>query len=305
MLLKATKPKLDLAQPKIHCEVAEARAVRLATGVYCFVLFEDVFHLFLHRHLFLATGAWPQFPVGPVCVVWLLALASLIFGFRMGAAASVNWLCCVIMLGVAAPNEGFQQAADDSVTIGIAFLLIILPRLSPIAGRWILAAYLSSIYLDSGIHKLLSPMWSGGFGVAAPMSLPNLVWIPTNWMTRLPSWIWHGMGYGVVGFELLFGLLYTWHRTRVPALIAGILMHVGIAVVYPIPVFGWIMVSIYVGLFPERWYRPMERFVGMSGQKIVFLSRQMIAGIAIAYALSVVTVYAPGYLPTKVVRKTA
>lgn len=33
------------------------------------------------------------------------------------------------MLGLAAPNDGFQQAACDSVIIGISLLLLILPRL--------------------------------------------------------------------------------------------------------------------------------------------------------------------------------
>ncbi len=272
---------------------------------YSLVLFEDVAHLYVHRDLFRDTGAWPQFPIGSVCLVCLAALGLLAFGLRTRAAALVNWLCCVVMLGVAAPNEGFQQAAADSVIIGVAFLLIILPRLSPAAGRWILAAYLIAIYLDSGVHKLLSPMWSGGFGVAAPMSFPSLVWVPMSWMSWLPSWIWHGMGYGVVAFELLFGLLYAWHRTRAPSLIVGILMHAGIAIVYPIPVFGWIMVSIYAGLLPERWYRPMERFVHTSAQDPVFLSPRMITGIAMAYALSVATVYAPAYLPIKAVHKAA
>jgi hypothetical protein len=99
-------------------------------------------------------------PIGAACAIWLVALTCLLFDVR--AAALTNWLGCAVILGLVAPNEGFQQAAGDSVIIGIAFLLIVLPRLEAETCRWILAAYLSCIYLDSGIHKLLSPMWSGG-----------------------------------------------------------------------------------------------------------------------------------------------
>jgi hypothetical protein len=126
-----------------------------------------------------------------------------------------------------------------------------------------------------------------------------------DWMAAVPSWIWRSAGYGVVWFELLFWLLYVWRRTRVPALLAGILMHVGIALVYPIPVFGWIMVSIYAGLLPEGWYRPIEKSIRASARNVVPLSPRMITGIATAYALSVAAVYAPGYLPVKAVRKIA
>jgi hypothetical protein len=238
-------------------------------------------------------------------VVWLSALICLLFGFRTGAAAWVNWLCCALMLGIAAPNEGFQQAACDSVTIGIAFLLIFLPKLTDAVCRWILAAYLSAIYLDSGAHKILSPMWSGGFGAAVPMTFPSLVWIPAGWMAWFPSWVWHGMGYGVVGFEVLFWLLFLCPYTRVPALLAGIFMHAAIGIVYPIPVFGWIMISLYAGLLPATWYRPVERFVGKIPQKTASPNLRTITGIAVAYGLSVIAVYAPGYLPIKAVRKAA
>jgi hypothetical protein len=89
---------------------------------------------------------------------------------------------------------------------------------------------------------------------------------------------------------------------------AGILMHIGIAVVYPIPVFGWIVVSIYAGLLPERCYRPVECFIRTStpGKPgTLSLSPRMIGGIVIVYALSIAAFYAPGYLPIKAVRKAA
>jgi hypothetical protein len=210
-------------------------------------------------------------------------------------------------VGLVASNDGFQQAAGDSVAIGIAFLLLILPRLTPTHGRWLVALYLTSIYLDSGIHKLLSPMWGGGFGVAAPMTLPSLVWIPTNWMAWFPSWVWHFMGYGVVGFEVLFGPLYLWKRTRFPALITGILLHLGISIVYPIPSFGWIMIALYAALLPVTWQRPPGRlFRAGRPVKTIALNPGIVTACAVLWGLAVASVYTPAaYLPVKVFRKAA
>ncbi len=104
--------------------------LRIAFGL---VMLADVSHLYAHWDLFLPTALWPWFPVGPVCLIWLAALGGLIFGFR--TAVVLNWICCAVMLGIVAPNEGFQQAAGDSVAIGIAFLLLVLPRLEATAGR--------------------------------------------------------------------------------------------------------------------------------------------------------------------------
>jgi hypothetical protein len=91
--------------------------------------------------------------------------------------------------------------------------------------RWILAGYLGSIYFDSAIHKLTWPMWSHGFGLAAPMMLPNLVWMPAGWMALFPVWLWRLLGYGVVVFELTFFLFYAFRRTRVALLLTGMAMH--------------------------------------------------------------------------------
>jgi hypothetical protein len=260
--------------------------------VFSIVLLADVAHLFAHRALFLTTGLWPWFPVGPISLLWMAALALLAAGWQTSIAAVVNWLCCAIMLGLVAPNNGFQQAACDSVTIGISFLLLIVPRMSATSARWLLAAYLSSIYVDSAIHKLFSPMWSGGFGVLAPMTLPSLVWTDTSWASELPKWFWHAAGYGVCGFELLFPVLYAWRRTRLIALFTGIGMHAGIGIIYPIPVFAGIMLSLYAALLvPEILYGTQTAPVPWNRRTAVVLG---------VWGLAILNFYYP---PLKALRK--
>jgi hypothetical protein len=93
-------------------------ALRMAFGI---VLLADVADLYARRALFLATAMWPWFPLGAFSLVWMTAVVGLIIGFRIRIAALLNWICCALALGLVAPNDGFQQAACDSVTIGLSF----------------------------------------------------------------------------------------------------------------------------------------------------------------------------------------
>jgi len=124
-------------------------------------------------------------------------------------------------------------------------------------------------------------------------------------MIWLPSWIWRVMGWGVIAFELSFGALYLWRVTRIPALLTGIALHAGIAVIYPIPVFGWLMICLYAALLPAEWYRPGERILRRTPQgKPLALNPRAIAAVAVLWALAIASVYGPrGYLPNRLYNK--
>jgi hypothetical protein len=243
-------------------------ALRIVFGL---VLLADMTHLYAHLNVFPIVRAWPV-PLRPLLALWLLIIMSVIVGYRLRAAMIANYVCCMVILGVLAPQGGFSGA--DPIAIGLSLLIVVLPcnaatidrvggreGLWPAitAARWLLAAYLSSIYVDSGISKVLSPMWSSGFGAATPMGLPSMVWMDTSWMARIPALVLRLVGWGVVGFELLFPALYAWRVTRVSALAAGIALHVGIACLYPIPAFSGEMLAIYAGLLPDECYAPLRR----------------------------------------------
>jgi hypothetical protein len=242
-------------------------AMRIAFGL---VLLADITHLYAHLTIFPTVATWPL--LRPVLLLWLFVIVSVIVGYRLRAAAIANYLFCGFVLGVLAPTGGFSGA--DPVAIGLSLLIVLLPcnaatldriggrrELQPAisAARWLLAAYLSSIYVDSAIHKILSPMWISGFGVATPMGLANMVWMDTGWLARIPALVLRLVGWSVVGFELLFPLLYVWRVTRFFAVAAGIALHAGIACIYPIPAFSGEMIAIYLGLLPDQCYVPLQR----------------------------------------------
>jgi hypothetical protein len=293
------------------------------------VLLADICHLFAHLEVFpnLQTFIWPA---RGILLFWCLALVCMIVGYRTWAATMANYLCCVVMLGSLAPSGGFQQAAADSVSIGLSLLAVLLPcvtglgidadadlAFAPVAARWVLAAYLGSVYFDSGVHKLLSPMWLGGFGATTPMGLPSLVWINTGWMSLFPPLLLRFLGWSVVGFELLFIPLYAWRRTRAATLLVGIALHIGIGLLYPIPIFSGLMIAAYCGLLPDSWYRRLgfahRRSPGTRIDSIAFwnwltprhavlLASLWVVAISISYAPGFVA-YRPIWLALKAVRR--
>jgi hypothetical protein len=255
-------------------------------------------------------------------IPWLIVLVCMIVGYRTRIAVIANYICCVFILGIAAGKEGFSQVAGDSVAISLSLLAVILPcgavfatdrmgesdspRPSVAAARWVLAAYLSSIYADSGIHKLASPMWYHGLGLATPMGLPSLVWMNMAWAVRFPPLLFRICGWGVIAFELLFPFFYIWRRTRVLTVLLGIAMHIGIALLYPFPTFSALMIAIYMGLLPERYYAPLrqlDKWIATRFRKPWFndrvrnlqlpiSSRLVVAGIVV-WSLCIGVTYAP------------
>jgi hypothetical protein len=252
-------------------DAARFSAFRVVLGA---ALLADVIHLYLHRSIFSSLQKL-QWPIGPMLVPWSIVLVCMIAGYGTRIATIANYICCVFILGIAAGKEGFSQVAGDSIAISLSLLAVILPcgavfavdrmgvtdspQSSVAAARWVLAGYLSSIYVDSGIHKLMSPMWFSGLGLATSMSLPSLVWMNMAWTHLFPALLFRIFGWGVIAFELLFPFFYIWRRTRVLIVLLGIAMHIGIALVYPFPIFSALMIAICMGLLPDSYYGPLRQ----------------------------------------------
>ncbi len=128
------------------------------------VLLADVAHLYAHRALF--AEEWQRFvPLGPALIIWAIVLGTFIVGLHTRAAAFANYLCAVFLLG---QPSAISQVAGDSVAISLSLLAVFFPCGSALsldrrvlrparpprsfaATRWALAAYLSTVYVDSGL----------------------------------------------------------------------------------------------------------------------------------------------------------
>ena len=101
------------------------------------------------------------------------------------------------------------------------------------------------IYVSSGLWKISYPMWRDGSAVHWALSLNafhRFPWpVPIDWALFIALFTW-----GTVLFELLFPILVFFRLTRVPALIAGIGLHIGLWATLELGPFSFLMIASYI-----------------------------------------------------------
>lgn len=116
------------------------------------------------------------------------------------------------------------------------------------------------IYFTTGLVKLKGTGWFEGTwweGTSIHYTLNYLVMSRYSYATvPVPFWLTKFMTYVVVWWEVLFPLLVIYRPTRMPALLFGILFHVGIFVTMSIGWFGFYTMCLYtVWVTDEFWAR--------------------------------------------------
>ncbi len=69
------------------------------------------------------------------------------------------------------------------------------------------------------------------------------------------------LGYFVIVFETLFIFLFWFRPLRIPLLLIGILFHLGILIIYPIPWFALTVIAVYLLLLPERFWLKLSKII--------------------------------------------
>jgi predicted DCC family thiol-disulfide oxidoreductase YuxK len=119
------------------------------------------------------------------------------------------------------------------------------------------------VYLNSGFHKIVSPMWLDGLGVWLPASIPMITWTDLTWMLNMKN-LMKFAGYLVLCFEVLFIFLFWFKPFRLTLLAIGVILHVGILIAFPIPSFSLTMLSIYILMIPESFWLWMRNKIKSS-----------------------------------------
>lgn len=198
--------------------------------------------------------------------LWLVVATGLMMGAYSRVCAVLNYVACVIFLGFFAMPASCEFH-PDALYLTTSFALSFLPigrvwsidawRAKP-ADRSIgpgaevfFALLVSSIYFESALWKLSSTMWMNGLGYWTPatqpwLGLPSLPW------TLDREWLARGAGYVTLAFELTFVVLVWFRRLRWFLLTIGLVLHVGIGTILPLPLFGLIMLALLGALLPLR-----------------------------------------------------
>ncbi|MEM6794852.1 MAG: HTTM domain-containing protein, partial [Acidobacteriota bacterium] len=204
-------------------------------------------------------------------VIWGPAILCLMIGWCTRPASVINYLITVALLG---PLTDFEYHYDF-VLLGTTFLLIwIRPGAALSVDRWlarrrgdawrddvsVLSYYaplimgLGLFYLDSVTYKVLSSMWLTGLGLWRPSSIPPLTYLNLGPLLDQEVLV-RSLSYLVFLFEVIFLFVFFRRAWRVPILIFGALMHLGIAVAFPIPLFGVGSAIFFLLMVPFAWWR--------------------------------------------------
>lgn len=209
---------------------------------------------------------------------WLFLTFLILIGYATRFAAVAVYGISVALIGHYFMNYRLDWHVDG-VFITVALMLVFMPsdralsvrrsldvrrhrtageappahrRVRPIWGM-ALAFLVATLYLDSVFWKSSSPMWLSGLGLWGPASFPfaNYHRIPALFDL---SWLMLSAGYLTLVFEAVFPFTIWFRQLRIPLIILGIVLHVGISIVFPIPIFSLLMLSLYLGFVPGEVY---------------------------------------------------
>lgn len=212
---------------------------------------------------FLMPDALGAYPVAVALFgLWGLALLALLVGWRTRLAAWAAWLLTVWFFY---RNATFTNGGDELIRVTTLYLALGHTVLSSESRGWSLdrratgatgvakmpawpvrfvQIQLSLVYVVSGFWKLVGASWWDGS--ALQYALGN------DAFSRFgaPAWAWaHPMfaaaTIGMAWWELLFPVLATARRTRVPALGFGVVLHLWILTFMNIGVFPFIVLGCY------------------------------------------------------------
>lgn len=258
--------------------------------LFCLMTLSIINEVMFFRPIFfdnIDTMGRNPFPAKLLLAIWTFAVIMVGIGFRTRIFTVLNYFL-TITFAAFFTNASIGTFNDDLLRMG-SFLMIFMPvsrsfsvdallgQLRYSAPRPASTPYyhyfffvfltLGLLYFGSGMTKCYSDMWTRGLGLWIPSSVPHNHWnelytlyIDHYWLVVTLNWL-------VIAFELLFVFILLNRRWHGYLAISGILLHVGIALIFPFPKVCIGPIIFYTLLIPSRfWYWLSAKFT--SAEKI-------------------------------------
>jgi hypothetical protein len=204
---------------------------------------------------------------------WVAVLVGLLTGHRARLMACLNF---VLILSIHERNVYVLTGADTVMRV-FSFWLIFAPLneyyaidririektfLSHTLPIFILRLQFVLIYVFTGYLKLIEGIWTRGEALGYVLQLESLL-LPPGKLLQLhaPNGLLTLMTYLVLLTELAlpFLLFLPFARVRLIGIVAGALLHTGIALTLAIPDFSLMMLAGYALFFDPKWIDRVER----------------------------------------------
>ncbi len=269
---------------RLYNKKIDASGLAVFRIFYGLVLLADVIQLFYFRHLifdeipFLVPS---EIDFSIPLIAWMITIIFIIFGLFTREAAIINYIFSLIFLSTIDTYEYHMYY----IYVGINFLLIFtnISKSGSLDALWLKLKYsntrvvynpskktsvlnyyvlvligIAFVYFDSVFYKFASPLWLDGLGVWLPASVPQITHSDTTFLLN-QKWLVIAMGYLTLIFETIFIFTFFRKKWRIPLLIIGIGLHVGIIIEFPIPRFGMGFIALYLLLVPVNFWRKLRQ----------------------------------------------
>jgi predicted DCC family thiol-disulfide oxidoreductase YuxK len=264
---------------KLYNKKIDGRGLALFRIFYSLVLLAEVATMFHFRSLIyepIPFQGIPEIGMTIPFIVWMASIVFILFGLFTRMATIVNYVCTLFLISTISTFEYHMFYAY----VGINFLLIFLPvsrcwsidrlfeklkysntkfqyipssKVSVLAYQIPVFIGVAFVYFDSIFYKFDSEIWMKGLGMWYPSSMPMAT--IANFQSLLNNeFIAKFMGYATVVFEFVFIFIMWNKRFRIAILLIGMVLHIGILVLWPIPFFALGVCAIYVLLVPVGFF---------------------------------------------------
>jgi hypothetical protein len=206
-------------------------------------------------------------------VMWTMAMAvtgAMLVGWRSDAAvlgtflilwlqtlwnryplSSAHQVAIVVVFCLIWANTGLVWSADARRR-NLAGKSPVGAPSTPIWPLRIIRYQVALIYLSSALWKLLYPSWRDGTAAYWAINLNGFHRFPVEIPVAFEP-VFYLLTWSTVLFELFFPLLVWFRATRVPCLIAGIGLHLGLFLALELGPFSWAMIATYVAFLDPEW----------------------------------------------------
>lgn len=262
---------------------------------FCLVLLAEIVQFYYFRHLIFDKVPYldqAEIDFGIPIILWAISVFFIIIGLFTRFATIVNYLLSLILIGSIQTYEYHMFYAY----MGISFLMIFLPISKVLSLDRLLLKYkysntrfnykppttvsvlsyyvpvlvgIAFVYFDSIFFKFSSDFWRNGLGMWLPSSVPQTLMFPLQDVLNL-KYVMLAFGYLTLVFETVFLFTFFRKKWRVPLLIIGLGLHLGILISYPIPWFALGMCSIYLLMVPVSWWKKIGDFFILQQPKQLF-----------------------------------
>jgi predicted DCC family thiol-disulfide oxidoreductase YuxK len=253
--------------------------------IFGITLFMEALEIYKYRHLIYDPIPYidlPEIDLTFGLVIWLVTILFIIIGFYTKIASILNYCFIIVFI---ANTSSFEYHMFNVYTC-ISFLWIFMPINSSLSiDRLILKLKYSSskfeyepstkisvlyyflplfvgvglFYLDSVFYKLDSKFWINGLGMWRPSVFPQFNKYGEHFSINNEMLVMF-LGYLTLIFEAIFIFIFWFKPFRIPFLIIGLSLHLGILLLFPIPWFAIGVSAIYILFIPVSFWRKLRLY---------------------------------------------